>query len=200
MNYGELKSELVGLGFSDESELNEFGDIVPQALNRAITEINLTIAPIIGTYEFTQTGEESGFLYYDMEELTRENGDMVFLSFADTPVMIDNGIGKQYGAYRRYNNFEIEQDKKLVMDGSVSGKFKVFYKKAHTPFTVNTNDLEDIPLPLKAHILVPLLTAYYVWLEDEKTKAVDYYNQYEKLAQSILNDKPVRMRILPGGI
>ena len=200
MNYEELKSELVGLGFSDESELNEFGDIVPQALNRAITEINLTIAPIIGTYEFTQTGEESGLLYYDMEELTREDGDMVFLSFADTPVMIDNGIGKQYGIYRRYNDFEIEQDKKLVMDGSVSGKFKVFYKKAHTPFTVVTDDLEDIPLPLKAHILVPLLTAYYVWLEDEKTKAVDYYNQYEKLAQSILNDKPVRMRILPGGI
>ena len=200
MNYGELKSELVGLGFSDESELNEFGDIVPQALNRAITEINLTIAPIIGTYEFTQTGEESGLLYYDMEELTREDGDMVFLSFADTPVMINNGIGKQYGAYRRYNDFEIEQDKKLVMDGSVSGKFKAFYKKAHTPFTVDTDDLEDIPLPLKAHILVPLLTAYYVWLEDEKTKAVDYYNQYEKLSQSILNDKPVRMRILSGGL
>ena len=194
MNYEELKSELVSLGFSDESELNEFGDIVPQALNRAITEINLTIAPIIGTYEFTQTGEDSVLLYYDMEELTREDGDVVFLSFADTPVMVGNGV------YRRYNDFEVEQDRILVIDGSVSGNFKVFYKKAHTPFTVDTDDLEDIPLPLKAHILVPLLTAYYVWLEDEKTKAVDYYNQYEKLAQNILNDKPVRMRILPGGI
>lgn len=194
MNYEELKSELVSLGFSDESELNEFGDIVPQALNRAITEINLTVAPIIGTYEFTQTGEDSGLLYYDMEELTKEDGDMVFLTFADTPVMVGDGV------YRRYNNFEIEQDRILVMDGSVSGDFKVFYKKAHTPFTVDTDDSEDIPLPLKAHILVPLLTAYYVWLEDEKTKAVDYYNQYEKLSQSILNDKPVRMRILSGGL
>ena len=166
MNYEELKSELVSLGFSDESELNEFGDIVPQALNRAITEINLTVAPIIGTYEFTQTGEDSGLLYYDMEELTKEDGDMVFLTFADTPVMVGDGI------YRRYNNFEIEQDRILVMDGSVSGDFKVFYKKAHIPFTVDTDDSEDIPLPLKAHILVPLLTAYYVWLEDEKTKAV----------------------------
>ena len=200
MNYGELKSELVGLGFSDESELNEFGDIVPQALNRAITEINLTIAPIIGTYEFTQTGEDSGLLYYDMEELTKEDGDVVFLSFTDTPVMVDNNANEQYGAYRRYNNFEIEQDRILVMDGSVSGSFKIFYKKAHTPFAIDTDDLEDIPLPLKAHTLVPLLTAYYVWLEDEKAKAVDYYNQYEKLSQSILNDKPVRMRILPGGI
>ena len=194
MNYGELKTELISLGFSDESELDEFGVIVPLALNRAITEINLTIAPIIGTYEFTQTGEGSVLLYYDMEELTREDGDVVFLSFADTPGMVGDGV------YRRYNDFEIEQDRILVMDGSVSGNFKVFYKKAHTPFTIDTDDLEDIPLPLKAHILVPLLTAYYVWLEDEKTKAVDYYNQYEKLAQNILNDKPVRMRILPGGI
>lgn len=194
MNYEELKSELVSLGFSDESELNEFGDIVPQALNRAITEINLTVAPIIGTYEFTQTGEDSGLLYYDMEELTKEGGDVTFLSFADTPVMVGDGV------YRRYNDFEIEQDRILVMDGSASGDFKVFYKKAHIPFTVDTDDSEDIPLPLKAHILVPLLTAYYVWLEDEKTKAVDYYNQYEKLSQSILNDKPVRMRILSGGL
>ena len=200
MNYGELKAELVGLGFSDETEISEFGDIVPQALNRAITEINLTITPIIGTYEFTQTGEDSGLLCYDMEELTKEGGDVVFLSFADTPVMVDNNANKQYGTYRRYNDFEIEQDRILVMDGSVAGSFKVFYKKAHVPFTINTDNSEDIPLPLKAHILVPLLTAYYVWLEDEKTKAVDYYNQYEKLAQSILNDKPVRMRILSGGI
>ena len=110
MNYGELKTELISLGFSDESELDEFGVIVPLALNRAITEINLTIAPIIGTYEFTQTGEESGLLYYDMEELTREDGDATFLSFADTPVMVGDGV------YRRYNDFEVEQDRILVID------------------------------------------------------------------------------------
>jgi len=195
MNYGQLKQEIVGLGFSDMSELEDFGDIVPDSINRAITEINMTICPIIGTYEFEQDGSEDDVLYYDMEELTTEAGENVFLGFAETPVM----YGDKF--FKKFNDYDIEMEKILVIDGSIEGKFKVYYKKAHTAFTTNSTDFDEIELPLKAHILVPLLSAYYIWLEDEKSKAVDYYNQYEKLAQSILADKDKpRVRILSGGI
>lgn len=194
MNYGQLKTELVGLGFADVEELTEFGQIVPDAVNRAITEINLTISPIIGTCEFEQDGTED-ILYYDMTELTKENGEVKFLGFADTPVMTGVGV------YKKFNNFKIENGSTLVMDGSFKGKFKVFYKKAHTPITLETANDVVFELPLKTHILIPLLTAYYVWLEDEKSKAVDYYNQYEKLSQSIaIDEQKPRMTILSGGI
>lgn len=195
MNYGQLKTELAGLGFSDEAEIEEFGAIVPDSLNRAITEINLTVVPIIGAYEIVQDGNNGEILYYDMAELTKENGIVKFIEFADTPVLAGTGT------YRRFNDFDIENGSTLVMDGSIPGTFKVFYKKAHDPFTLETADETEIGLPLKAHPLVPLLTAYYVWLEDEKSKAVDYYNQYEKLSQGIAaKAMQPRARIMAGGI
>lgn len=195
MNYGELKQELVNFGFSDMDELDEFGEIVPYAINRAITEINLNVCPIIGTYEFTHDGTEETLLYYDIEELTKEDDTVKFLEFADTPVM----VGTTY--FKKFNNFEIENEKVLVIDGSIEGNFKVYYKKAHTPFTIDSDDEEELELPLKAHYLVPLLTAYYVWIEDEKALAVDYYNQYERLAAELTaNRSKVKGFITSGGI
>lgn len=195
MDYGQLKTELAGLGFSDEAEIREFGQIVPDSLNRAITEINMTVCPIIGTYEFEQDGSEDEILYYNMPQLTRKQGVSKFLEFADTPVMVGTEV------YTKFNDFDIENGDTLVIDGTIEGEFKVFYKKAHTPFTLDTDDSTEIELPLKVHHLLPLLTAYYVWLEDEKSKAVDYYNQYEKLANAITEDaERPRMRILSGGI
>lgn len=195
MKYEQLKRELINLGFADESELEEFGTIVTDAINRAITEINLTVAPIIGTYEIEQDGTEEDILYYNMPSLTKRNGVVNFLEFADTPVKIGTDV------YRKFSNYEIENSDTLVIDGRIAGTFKVFYKKAHTPITEDTPDDTELELPLRAHVLVPLLAAYYVWLEDEKTKAVDYYNQYEKLSQHVLSEslKP-RMTILSGGI
>jgi len=192
MNYGQLKQELINLGFADDEELSEFGTIVTDAINRAITEINLTVIPIIGTYEIEQDGSEEGLKYYDMTELTCEDGVIKFLDFTDTPVKVSTD-------YRRFNDYEIENGNTIVLDGSIAGTFRVFYKKAHEPITTETTDSHEIELPLRAHILVPLLTAYYVWLEDEKSKAVDYYNQFEKLSQSFMNKK-ARITLLSGGI
>lgn len=194
MNYGELKEQIRDLGFAEDEELDEFGDVVPNGINRAITEINLTVVPNVGTYIIEQDGTEDGILYYDMDELTADDMSR-FLEFADIPVMVGDG------EYKRFNDFEIENDKILVIDGSIKGRFKIFYKKAHTPFTVETSDDTELELPLKAHHLVPLLASYYIWLEDEKAKAVDYYNQYDKLVQEIKSNaaKP-RARILSGGM
>lgn len=194
MNYGQLKDIIRDSGFGDDEEIAEFGDIVPNNINRAITEINLNVSPIIGVYEIEQDGSTDNLLYYDIEELTKEGGKVVFLEFADTPVMVGDT------AYEKFNDFEIENEKTLVMFGRIKGKFKVFYKKAHTPFTLNTPNETELELPLKAHILVPLLASYYIWLEDEKAKAVDYYNQYERLVNEMKAKTPIRMRIISGGM
>lgn len=195
MNYGQLKDELASLGFSDREEVDEFGSVIPTSLNRAITDINLGVVPIIGTYTITQDGTDVEILYYDMEELTMEDNVVKFLEFADVPVKTGTGV------YKKFNDFEIENGNTLVMDGSIEGTFKVFYKKAHTPFVKDTLDTAKIELPLKAHHLLPLLTAYYVWLEDERAKAVDYYNQYERMREEMLTrQNQPRCRILSGGI
>lgn len=196
MNYGELKAQIRDLGFAEDAEIDEFDEVVPNAINRAVTEINLIVTPNVGTYKLEQDGTASDLLYYDMEELTAdEDGTVRFLEFADTPVMVGPTV------YKQYNDFEIENDKVLIMDGSVKGSFKVFYKRAHTPFTLDSEDSAPIELPLKVHHLVPLLASYYIWMEDENAKAVAYYNQYERLVQEIkMGAENPRARIMSGGI
>lgn len=196
MNYGELKEQIRDLGFAEDAEIDEFDGVVPNAINRAVTEINLLVAPNIGTYTFEQDGTVDDLIYYDMEELTAdEDGTIRFLGFADTPVKIGKGV------YAQFNDFEIENQKTLVFEGETIGNFKVFYKRAHTPFTLDTEDEAEIELPLKVHHLVPLLASYYIWMEDENAKAVAYYNQYERLVQELKNNEErPRARIMSGGI
>ena len=60
MNYGELKDQIRDMGFSDDAEIEEFGELIPNSINRAIEEINLNVAPIIETYEIEQDGTGKG--------------------------------------------------------------------------------------------------------------------------------------------
>ena len=196
MNYGDLKDQIRDMGFSDDAEIEEFGELIPNSINRAIEEINLNVAPIIETYEIEQDGTGKGLFFYDIESLTRDdNEEITFLDFADTPVMVGDDV------YQTFNDFEIENEKIMVLDGALEGTFRVFYKKKHTPITTKTPDTTEIELPLKAQHMIPYLAAYYIWLEDEQTKAVYYYNRYEQLLQEYQakKEKP-RARIASGGI
>lgn len=203
MTYQELLNNIRDLGFSDDSEMEDFGELVPNSINRAITEINLEVAPIVERYEFEIASDtkdadgnvvegDTGLLYLTMPDI-----DGNFLDFADTPVRIKSGDAE---TYIRFADYEIEAEDTLVIDQDKNkGEFRVFYKAAHTPFD-GSQTAEEIPLPKKTHHLVPLLSAYYVWLEDEPTKASQYYNLYEqKKGELSANVKP-RMRVLEGGI
>lgn len=196
MNYGEIVENMRDLGFSDDAEMEDFETVVPNSINRAITEINLSAFPIIGLYEFEQSGKDEGLLYYDISELTKdEDGNYTFLNFADIPVL--------YGdtSYKRFSDYDVEIDKILIIDGSIEGKFKVFYRKAHTPYTANTEADTPLELPLKAHALVPLLACFYLWLDDDQTKAVYYYNRYEQARDEIKQtEQQPRLKFRDGGI
>lgn len=199
MTYEDLYKEIANLGFSDVSELNELNEdsegLVFDSINRAIEEININITSIIDSYVIEQTGEDEDYKYYDMIELA--DG---FIDFTETPVMVGDGV------YTVFSDYEIEADSIIVLHGGLRGKFKIFYKREHTPIIDDGNGgfnrEQDVELPRKAHKLIPLLASYYVWLEDDATKATAYYNQYERLANLILQEKTqrARMKVLEGGI
>lgn len=195
MNYQEVIKNIRDLGFSDDSEMEEFGELVPNSINRAITELNLSIAPIIEKYEFDIDAEDGGYVYITMPDI-----DDNFLDFADTPVLFEqNGSA----LYSKFSDYEIESNDTVVINADEhKGSFRIFYKIAHETFTGEQLSTE-VPLPLKAHHLVPLLAAYYVWLEDEPTKAAQYFNAYEQKAQEVLANSQsshIRVRVLSGGI
>lgn len=59
------------------------------------------------------------------------------------------------------------------------------------PFELNfeSGDETEIDLPSKVTMLLPLLSAYYIWLDDDERKAVMYYNQYDDLCNQIFSER-----------
>lgn len=199
MTYQELINEIRDLGFSDDSEIEEFAEagLLYSAINRAITRINLELYPIIEKYEFDISDDDTGYLYITMTDI-----DDLFLDFADTPVLFERD-GADF--YTKFADYEIEADNTLVINADKNkGSFRVFYKVAHDTFTGKTAQLkEDLPLQLKVHHLVPLLASYYVWNEDEPTKAAQYLNLFEsekaELKEQALARK-FKVRVVSGGL
>lgn len=199
MTYQELINEIRDLGFSDDSEIEEFAEagLLYSAINRAITRINLELYPIIEKYEFDISDDDTGYLYITMTDI-----DDQFLDFADMPVLFERD-GANF--YTKFGDYEIEADNTLVINADKNkGSFRVFYKVAHDTFTGKTSQLkEDLPLQLKVHHLVPLLASYYVWNEDEPTKAAQYLNLFEsekaELKEQALARK-FKVRVVSGGL
>lgn len=204
MTYAELINNIRDLGFSDNSEMEEFGELVYNSINRAISEINLLVTPIISSYEFEIDNSDEGYLYLRMPDV-----DEYFLDFADTPVVYEAQGEEQY---TKFNDFEIETgDTMVIKQDNYKGSFRVFYRADHQPIPYNEDGsqptpdqlAQELPLPRKAHFLVPLLAGYYVWLEDEPTKAAQYYNLYEQGVATVSSSdtsKKIRVRVLPGGM
>lgn len=73
---------------------------------------------------------------------------------------------------------------------NIEGYFKFENEEWEFPkpisITVDTADDSIIDMPDKVIDLIPLLAAYYVWLDDDERKAVYYYNQYDDLKNQIL--------------
>lgn len=194
MNYGELKTNLKALAFEEDETIEEYeeNDVIPTAINRAISMIANDVIPITKTYEITQDGTDSDIQFYDFSRLVRD-----FLAFDTHPVRIDDG-----DVFRNFGEYDIEGNDTLVMPGTVSGTFRIYYKASHTPYVAGSSmDAVQIPLKPLVHHLVPLLAAYFVWLDDDPTKAAQYYNMYETESAQILSVRNTpRGTILEGGI
>ena len=71
------------------------------------------------------------------------------------------------------------------------------------PRHVNTETAEDARINVAdtLRVLVGLLAAHYVWLDDDITKATMYWNEYDQLKNDILNEalRP-RKATITGGI
>ena len=57
-----------------------------------------------------------------------------------------------------------------------------------TAIDIDTDDDFEIEIPDKLLVLVPLLAAHYVWLDDDIVKAVTYWNEYDSLKNELISD------------
>lgn len=175
MNLTEFKEQIRDLGFEDNQIFNEYNEVIINALNRSLDIINTTVKPIVGKIDIIQDGTNTGVVRYDLSTMVSD-----FEALYGMPTRVYNN------AYYSFNNFTVEQNKIILMDASLPGTFSFFYTQILPDFTVSTPDDTEIPIDHEVEQLLPLLTAYYVWLDDDERKAVMYFNQFDTLKQEIL--------------
>lgn len=75
-------------------------------------------------------------------------------------------------------------------------------KHIDSPTKIKSDTKETFNIGLSDYVmpLLPLLTAYYVWLDDDLTKATYYYNQYDSMKMELMNaaQRPKMARIVGG--
>ena len=190
MNYGQIKQNLISLGFAEESDYQEFEDLgyTYDCINRAIDQIENQF-PYIAKYEFEIDESDTGILYIDM---TDRQG---FLGLAETPVVFEVN-GEE--TFRKFGDYYIEMGHTIVIKvDDYAGMFRIYYNKQCTDISPTTSDAYVPELPNKVHHLIPLLAAYYLWLDDDAAKAAQYYNMYEtELALVMQKETAPRMRVV----
>lgn len=61
-----------------------------------------------------------------------------------------------------------------------------------------TEDDDLINIPTELEVLLPLLTAHYIWLDDDITKATIYWNEFDDIKTQIINSLSRTAEIVGG--
>lgn len=180
--WGELKNEIIMLGFEKKDIYNTNGDIMLAAVNRAMVMICATVRPIKRRLQV----EQDQTTEYNMLEKTDD-----FMSLF-LPVK-ERGTDESAPSRSMMNGH-------VVIEGA--GAFDIYYSAKPEKITSGTSDTYILPLDADVAELLPLLASYFIWLDDDERKAVMYWNNYEDLKNQILalghQNKPVTARVKTG--
>lgn len=173
MTFGELKDEIFALNWESGGSYDGDRKLICFAVNRAIGIISSEVRPILGELLIKQAGAgrggRDGYIRYRLRELTKYGEISRFRAVAD--VYFDSG--------ETLVGYKLEGISVLCVPCTYKGDIRVVYSMAYTPVTVTTQDSFAIELDEEVCVLVPLLAAYFVWLDDDRSRAQEYYNQYE---------------------
>lgn len=163
--WGGLKGEILRLGFTSADELDENLPTIIDAVNRSMKIIN-NVVPAISEKQYIKTtdGIERIVLDGAVDHVTEE---------LDTTVI-------------PYSNYMRELGNSIIL--FEPGTFNVFYQTPLTAITASTGDSFVLQNDERVIELVPLLASYFVWIDDDASKAITYYNQFSEQL-NIVNNK-----------
>ena len=95
-------------------------------------------------------------------------------------VMLDDGV-----CYDVAEDWSVEGDDVLVLPGSVTGVYTVWYRAYPQTITADTPDDAVIDMPEDAAVLIPLYIAAELYKEDELAMATVLRNEYEDGLQKV---------------
>lgn len=183
---GYIKSEIFNLGFEKSQKYKDDRNIITQAINRAVSTIATEVRPIMGTV----TLEQGDTHFFDMAELTKDESGVRFLGLCELEDTDRNKL----------SDYELRRNRVLVLPKGTQYPVTVYYRRAYTPVTVDTPEDTLIELEPDVCVLLPLLAAYYVWL-DEGNGVIAYHckNEYERLCGAILGRDSSAVATVLGG-
>lgn len=170
--WGEIKGEILRLGFENEDVFEKHKERFFEAVNRASAVIACTVSPNIETCEIKKEEFESTFLFN-----IKERVESFYEYF--TPACT-------YSESQTPAPCRILPDKRLYTDAGEN--ITVWYTRLPKRVDANTADSEVIDLKYTAALLLPLLACFYIWQEDDERKAVIYRNDYEALKKELFKE------------
>lgn len=104
-----------------------------------------------------------------------------FLSLASPPIIMPENL--RFGA-----GYQVENGRRILLPYDAEGDYRVLYhrKPCEIPQDLEPSEnMEEIDLDEELCTLLPLLTAAYVWADDEPEKASYYMNLYRERAAEL---------------
>lgn len=169
MTYKEFKSNIINLGFEEEDVFEDNDKTLIEAANRALIFLVTNIEPKekYKHYEIPEDEIKSSYRSINLEEFN--NFDGISLK---APKINGKAITDFY-----------YEDNTLYISSKYSGVLSVCYRCNTELIPYDVSD--DYKIPVRFSLITPLqlLTAYYIWLDDDERKAVVYYNQFNEQLQ-----------------
>lgn len=174
MTFGELKDEIFALNWESVGGYNGDKGLICFAVNRAVSVISSEVSPILGELVISQVEapDKGSYVRYKLKELTSEDGANRFRSLEEVYWGTADELPPLGGV-------KLEKGSVLCVPRSYKGEIRVVYRRSYTPVTLDTQDSFELELDEEVCVLIPLLAAYFVWLDDDRSRAQEYYNQYE---------------------
>jgi hypothetical protein len=108
-----------------------------------------------------------------------------FLRFSADPVCTEDGT---------VPDFFIEGASLLIPRGVPDGDYNVFYEHKPEKVTLDTVDTEELDCDSDVSDLLPLITAFYLWIDDFPDKAQIFYQRYAEQASLVRDKREIRER------
>lgn len=170
MQWQEFKNRIINLGFEEYDVFDENPNHIVEATNRANTLLHNTVEPNEHIYNVILPTDIYGNTIVNEVDMEEVEG---FLKKSNKAPTQDNDVVDYYVQGNTYY---------ITAKGSVSIPYVANLTKLDNPQETTDIDCREDLIPF-----LELLTAYYIWLDDDERKAVMYYNQFQEMLSSYNN-------------
>lgn len=172
LNWGDFKKSIVNLGFEEYDVFEENPRHIAEATNRANIQLHQIVEPNEKAFEYEMPETDEKFVRINLGEVIPG-----FLNKSNKAPRAED----EYIANYFYN------EDTLHISSEVTGRVTIYYNAKLSQ--LDEDSPEDTELDCREDLIpfLQLLTAYYMWLDDDERKAIIYYNQFQEAYSVYVN-------------